>query len=127
MNERYQEEFNIIKHKLSLIGFKVVEEEEYGAIFGDGSNWKIDFYGERYGDAYWTDIRNIKYTSIGSLSIYFILQTFGLDILYKNKPIEETMDLLIEYKDKIFDETFPYQDKYDELNKLPDWVKTVDD
>ena len=130
MLKRYQEQLNIIKKKLSTIGFYLEEEDNFSAIFGNNSSWKIDFYGERYGESYEIDIRNINNDDMQmpgmGFSVYFILQTFGLDVLYKNKPLEQIMDYFIEYEYQIFNETFPYREAYDELNKIPDWVKQVD-
>ena len=36
----------------------------------------------------------------------------------ENQSINDELDFIIEYKDKIFDETFPYKKKYDELNSI---------
>lgn len=47
---------------------------------------------------------------------------FGILELKENLPIEEDLNLLIENKGKIFDEIFPYKEKYDHLNKIPDWL-----
>ena len=121
MVERFQDELNIIKNKLETIGFFIEKEDDYCVVFGDGTSWKVDFYGERYGESTDLDIRNINHHNMQreawGLSVYMILQTFGLNVLYQDKPVEEVMDLFIQYKDKIFDETFPYKEKYDQLNK----------
>ena len=121
MIERFQDELNIIKNKLETIGFSIEYDSDYVTVFGDSTNWKVDFMGERYGESSDLDIRSMNNPIMQNpgqrgLSVYMILQTFGLNVLYQNKPVEEVMDLFIQYKDKIFDETFPYKEAYDKLN-----------
>lgn len=120
MIERFQDELNIIKNKLETIGFSIEYDSDYVTVFGDSTNWKVDFMGERYGESTDLDIRSMNNPIMQNpgqrgLSVYMILQTFGLNVLYQNKPVEEVMDLFIQYKDKIFDETFPYKEAYDKL------------
>ena len=120
MVERFQNKFNIIKDKLIRISFLVEKEDDYGATFGDGSSWKIDFSGDRYSDVYWIrlrkiDINDIEICRIG-FSIDYLMKIF--DNKLENQSINDELDFIIEYKDKIFDETFPYKKKYDELNSI---------
>lgn len=119
MVERFQDELNIIKNKLETIGFYQEYDSDYVTVFGDGTSWKVDFSGERYGEATDLSIRNIdnhimQNAGQRGLNIFMILKTFGL---FKNyaKSREEVMDLFIQYKDKIFDETLPYKEAYDNL------------
>ncbi|WP_415396199.1 hypothetical protein [Sulfurimonas sp. CS5] len=124
MVERFRENFYIVKEKLLIIGFRIDEERDYGVTFGNGTNWKILLNCDKYGKGCDILLLNISFNDIEisreGLSIYFILQVFGLDVLYKNIPLPKIMDFIIENKDKLFDETLPYKEAYDELNKIPD-------
>lgn len=116
MIKRFQDKFNITKEKLLEIGFYVEEEEEFNAVFGNGTSWKINFSGDRYSDVWWIRLRNID---IDDMEINRI--GFSIDYLMKvidnieNKSIRDELNFLIKYKDKIFDETFPYKEAYDKL------------
>lgn len=115
MIKEYDEIIKIVQNKLLQIGFFIEENNEYNAIFGNGTSWKIELLGERYmGSAYDLFIRKID-TPNKEFCIRFLFDILGLQ---NNLPIEEDLNLLIENKDKIFDETFPYKEKYDELNKI---------
>lgn len=124
MIKRFQKQFNIVKGKLATIGFILEEDDDFGATFSDGSGWKISLRCERYDEGCDIRLRNIKFEDIRinrlGFSIYFIMRIFGIDPKYQ--PLEQDMDFIIKYKDKLFDETFPYKEKYDELNQIPDWV-----
>ncbi|MFW3371426.1 hypothetical protein ACN9J5_01290 [Aliarcobacter butzleri] len=116
MVKEYDEVIKIVQNKLSQIGFFLEENNEYNAIFGNGTSWKIELLGERYmRSAYDLFIKKID-TQNKEFCVRFLFDILGLQ---NNLPIEEDLNLLIENKDKIFDETFPYKEKYDELKKIP--------
>ena len=118
MVKEYDEVIKIVQNKLSEIGFYIEENNEYSAIFGNGTSWKIELLGERYmGSAYDLFVKKVdslnKEISQNGFCVRFLFDILGLQ---NNLPINEDLNLLIEYKDKIFDETFPYKDKYNEGN-----------
>ncbi len=116
MIKRFQNQFNITKEKLLEIGF-YVEEEEYDAVFGDGTSWKINFSGDKYSDVWWIRLRNIGIDDIEinriGFSIDYLMKVIDNNII--NKSIRDELNFLIKNKDKIFDETFPYKEAYDKL------------
>lgn len=112
MIKKHKEELEIMKDRLKEIDFYLEEESDYDAIFSNGTNWKIIFEIEPYYEGYniWIrkiDSENSDISRIG-FSIIFLMKIFGLN---PNVPIENDLNFLIEYKNKIFDETFPYYKK----------------
>jgi hypothetical protein len=118
MVKEYDEVIKIVQNKLSEIGFYIEENNEYNAIFGNGTSWKIELLGERYmGSAY--DLFVIKVDSLNkeiTQNGFCVRSLFDIFGLKEKLTIDNYLDLLIKYKDKIFDETFPYKDKYNERN-----------
>ena len=118
MVKEYDEVIKIVQNKLSEIGFYIEENNEYNAIFGNGTSWKIELLGERYmGSAY--DLFVIKVDSLNkeiTQNRFCVRSLFDIFGLKEKQTIDNYLDLLIKYKDKIFDETFPYKDKYNERN-----------
>ena len=118
MIKRHKDELEVMKNRLKEIDFYLEEEGDYIGTFGNGTNWKIIFETEPYYEGYNIWITKIvgkdsKISRIG-FSIIFLMKIFGLN---PNVPIENDLNFLIEYKDKIFDETFPYREAYDKLNR----------
>lgn len=117
MVDKYKNEFEIMKTRLKEIDFYLEEDDDYSGIFGNDTNWKIHFGGDRYDDYCDIYIVNIHYEKMGipRYGFYFwkIMKVFDKDI--KNITINDELDFLIENKDKIFDETLPYKEAYDKL------------
>ena len=108
MVERFQKELKSIQKKLEVIGFYKKYDENFIAIFKDDSNWNIIFECDRYSDVWWIWLKNNE----NEFSItHLMVNVFHIDYL----TIENVLDFLIENKDKIFDETFPYKEAYDKL------------
>lgn len=117
MVKEYDEVIKIIQNKLSEIGFYIEENNEYNAIFGNGTSWKIELLGERYiGSAYDLFVKKVdslnKEITKNGFCVRFLFDILGLQ---NNLPINEDLNLLIENKDKIFDETLPYKEAYAKL------------
>lgn len=117
MVKEYDEVIQIVQSKLSTIGFYLEENNEFDATFGNGTNWKITLEGERYvRPAYDIFVKKIDDDDKEIVKNGFCVRMlFGVLGLKNNLPIEADLDLFIENKDKIFDETFPYKEAYDKL------------
>lgn len=124
MIKRFQDKFNLVKESLLKIHFYVEEEEEYNAIFGDRSSWKIDFSGDKYSDVWWINLRNIDSDDVEinriGFSINYLMKVIDNNI--DNKSIKDELSFLINYKNDLFNKSFPYKKQYDELNKISDWL-----
>ena len=120
MIKRHKDELKIMKSRLKEIGFNLEKEDDYSGTFENGTNWQIVFTTEPYYEGYniWVrkkDSENSDIRRIG-FSIFFLI---GNILTNPSFMFNDILNFIIEYKDKIFDETFPYKEKYDELNKIP--------
>lgn len=113
MVEEYKEALELVKRKFEIIGFYLIKDEDFYAEFIGDNNWKIVFEGERYiRPTYDIIIEKGEF----NFSTRLLMNIFDNG---KKRSLENRLNFIIEYKDKIFDETFPYKEKYDELNKIP--------
>ena len=80
------------KNKLEIIKFYVEEDSDYDVTFGNGTEWKIVFWGERYTNIFDISIRNIKFkdnVSISRIGFYlgYLNKLFNLSTLSITKVI----------------------------------------
>lgn len=119
MYEKYKSEINLAKSKLSTIGFILEQDDDYKAIFGNSTNWKIDLIGKWYDEYCYISIRNISTNNIDkdlSFPIWMIMKFFGLNP-HKNNT-EEKLDFILKYKDKIFSDNFEYKKIYAKFKNI---------
>ena len=120
MLKKYDYYISLLKYKLQKIGFYLENENIESVTFGNGTKWKVILEGDRFlesAPSYNIIIKREVYPDIGTNRIEFSL--IILMKIYITNPIfglENMIDFLIENKDKIFDETFPYKEAYDKLN-----------
>lgn len=119
MFARYQKELNIVKVKLRAINFYLEEDKDYKATFGNGTIWKIDVVGKWYDEYCYITIRNESFdeskTGKTGFPLWILMKIFGVNPA--NRTINEKLNFLIEYKDKIFDEKFQYKKIYEEIEE----------
>lgn len=119
MFAKYQKELNVVKVKLKTINFYLEEDKDYKATFGNGTIWKIDVIGKWYDEYCYITIRNESFCDLKigktGFPLWILMKIFGVNPV--NRTIDEKLDFLIEYKDKIFDEKFQYKKIYEELKE----------
>ncbi len=110
MIEDYKDLLEIVRKKLSSIGFKLREDTDYIAYFSRNGDWEISFEGDKY-------VRPSF-----DLSAEFHDLDFSIRILMKifknhTKPsLDEQLNFIIDNQDKIFVFPPPYADEYEILN-----------
>ncbi|MFV7790441.1 hypothetical protein ACNSOP_09670 [Aliarcobacter lanthieri] len=117
MYKKYQTDLKLAKDKLATINFNLEKDDDYHAVFGDGSVWKIELNGKWYDDYCYICIKNESDKDVISakkgLPIWIFMKIFGIDT--KNRTTQEKIDFILEYKDKIFDDNFKYRQMFDYL------------
>jgi len=108
MYKKYKADLKFAKEKLATINFILEKDSDYKATFGNGSVWKIELNGKWYDDYSYICIKN-KDKNLGKkkLPLWIFMKIFGVEI--KNKTIQDNIDFIIEYKEKIFDKNFKYK------------------
>jgi len=117
MYTEYQRELNLAKQKLLEINFKLEQDNDYKATFGNDTMWKIDINGKWYDNYCYIIIRNESSDKMvvgkKGLPVWVLMKFFGFES--KTRTTEEELDFIIKYKDRIFGDMCKFENAFKQL------------
>ncbi len=128
MLERYQQEMRLetIAASLKMIGFELYDDSEYVAYFSrPGTNWKLTVGGDRgYSTSLEAMISNTKEKKHISFPVWFLMRLL-LD--ERECTIKNQIDFIIKNEKHLFDDSIPYLEKSEEIEKIASEGKKLKD
>ncbi len=118
MIREYQSILQELSATLSKIGFTLTEDTDYSAWFADGSGWKVLLEGERYiRDGYKIIVVSVQNKEYWLYTIMRVFDEEGYSVRFP-ATLESELEFITTFRDQIFVTPQPYEERYDELNKI---------
>lgn len=111
----YAELLATVKDSVTKLGFTLIQDLEFSATFGNGSDWKVVFEGERFVRPAF-DLLAVLDEKQGlrkNFSIRLLMKVFSDN---RRPSLENQLDFLISNRADIFTNPPSYEKKYELLN-----------